>query len=94
MLLLIFDLFQGANFDARYPFFILGKPRFANLLIFQLIYLNLKFSAGMTLTGVLSSLFLPETLHQNLPNTIREAESFGINQSFWHLPKKLKNVTE
>jgi hypothetical protein len=44
----------------------------------------------MTLAGTLSALFLPETLHQNLPNTIREAKSFGMNQSFWHLPKKHK----
>jgi OCT family organic cation transporter-like MFS transporter 4/5 len=48
----------------------------------------------MTLTGVFSSLFLPETLHQNLPNTIREAKSFGMNQNFWHLPKKPEKVPD
>jgi hypothetical protein len=46
----------------------------------------------MSVAGALSSLFLPETLHQSLPNTIREAENFGHNQSFWHLPKKLEMV--
>jgi OCT family organic cation transporter-like MFS transporter 4/5 len=44
----------------------------------------------MTLAGTFSALFLPETLHQSLPNTIQEAENFGRNQSFWQLPKKLR----
>jgi hypothetical protein len=50
---------------------------------------NIQFLAGMTLAGTFSALFLPETLHQKLPNTIQEAENFGRNQSFWQLPKKL-----
>jgi OCT family organic cation transporter-like MFS transporter 4/5 len=52
----------------------------------------LLFLAGMSVAGALSSLFLPETLHQSLPNTIREAENFGKNQNFWQLPKKPKMV--
>jgi hypothetical protein len=59
-----------------------------------LISVHLKFSAGMSLFGVFSSLFLPETLHQSLPNTIREANSFGKDQSFWHLPKKSEKVLD
>jgi OCT family organic cation transporter-like MFS transporter 4/5 len=46
----------------------------------------------MTLAGTFSSLLLSETLYQNLPNTIQEAETFGKNQSFWHLPKKFEKV--
>jgi OCT family organic cation transporter-like MFS transporter 4/5 len=48
----------------------------------------------MTLSGVFSALFLPETLHQKLPNTIQEAESFGKHQSFWHVPKKPEPVPD
>uniref|UniRef100_A0A182JWC4 Major facilitator superfamily (MFS) profile domain-containing protein n=1 Tax=Anopheles christyi TaxID=43041 RepID=A0A182JWC4_9DIPT len=40
--------------------------------------------------GILSALFLPETLHQSLPNTIEEAQQFGKNQRFWSLPKAPK----
>ncbi len=79
--------FQGANFDARYPFFILGKPIMNQGFLNEI---NFQFSAGMTLAGTFSALFLPETLHQSLPNTIQEAENFGRNQSFWQLPKKLR----
>lgn len=32
-------------------------------------------------------LFLPETLHQKLPETLRDAEKFGKNQPFWYLPR-------
>jgi hypothetical protein len=60
--------------------------------ITRIVYISFKFSAGISLFGVFSSLFLPETLHQNLPNTIREANSFGKDQSFWHLPKKIPEV--
>ncbi|XP_050069288.1 beta-alanine transporter [Anopheles maculipalpis] len=37
--------------------------------------------------GIFAALFLPETLHQSLPNTIEEAQEFGKNQRFWSLPK-------
>uniref|UniRef100_A0AAG5CX02 Major facilitator superfamily (MFS) profile domain-containing protein n=1 Tax=Anopheles atroparvus TaxID=41427 RepID=A0AAG5CX02_ANOAO len=40
--------------------------------------------------GVLAALFLPETLHQSLPNTIQEAQQFGKEQRFWSLPKAPK----
>jgi hypothetical protein len=31
-------------------------------------------------------LFLPETLGEDLPNTLDEGEAFGKNQSFWNCP--------
>lgn len=31
-------------------------------------------------------LFLPETLGRNLPQTLRQGEDFGKDQSFWMLP--------
>ncbi|XP_058058276.1 beta-alanine transporter-like [Anopheles bellator] len=37
--------------------------------------------------GIFAGLFLPETLHQALPNTIEEARNFGKHQRFWSLPK-------
>ena len=39
------------------------------------------------LLGTIVMMFLPETLHQKLPETIREAETFGKTQPFWYLPK-------
>lgn len=33
-------------------------------------------------------LFLPETLHQRLPETLREAEQFGKKQRFWYIPQR------
>ncbi|KFB35810.1 AGAP004107-PA-like protein [Anopheles sinensis] len=42
--------------------------------------------------GVLAALFLPETLHQSLPNTIAEAQNFGKEQRFWALPKAPKKT--
>uniref|UniRef100_A0A182W0H4 Major facilitator superfamily (MFS) profile domain-containing protein n=1 Tax=Anopheles minimus TaxID=112268 RepID=A0A182W0H4_9DIPT len=44
-----------------------------------------------TAVGVLAALFLPETLHQSLPNTIEEAQKFGKHQRFWSLPKAPKS---
>jgi len=37
------------------------------------------------LAGFLS-LSLKETLGEDLPNTLQEAENFGIHQSFWNCP--------
>lgn len=37
--------------------------------------------------GTVVMLFLPETLHQKLPETLRDAERFGKDQPFWYLPK-------
>jgi len=38
-----------------------------------------------------SALFLPETLHQKLPETLAEAKIFGADQKFWSLPKPIIN---
>lgn len=35
--------------------------------------------------GILT-LFLPETLGEDLPNTLEEGQDFGKNQSFWNCP--------
>lgn len=39
------------------------------------------------LIGGFSGLFLPETLHNKLPDSLEEAKSFGKNQKFFSLPK-------
>jgi hypothetical protein len=39
-------------------------------------------------TGTLAALFLPETLHQRLPETLADAQTFGRDQKFWSLPEK------
>ena len=42
-----------------------------------------------------ASVFLPETAGIDLPNTIKEAESFGVDQSFFYIPilhEKLKET--
>lgn len=46
--------------------------------------------ALIAFTGATSSLFLPETLGQRLPETIHEARVFGKGQKFWSLPAKPK----
>lgn len=37
--------------------------------------------------GTIVMMFLPETLHQKLPETLRDAEKFGKTQPFWYIPK-------
>lgn len=37
--------------------------------------------------GTIVMMFLPETLHQKLPETLRDAEQFGKTQPFWYLPR-------
>lgn len=44
--------------------------------------------------GTFSELFLPETLHQKLPETIAEAKVFGKGQPFWIFPKQQISVAE
>ncbi|XP_058467365.1 beta-alanine transporter isoform X2 [Malaya genurostris] len=46
----------------------------------------------MTTVGAVCSSFLPETLHQALPESIEQAQKFGKNQRFWSLPKKPKSL--
>ena len=41
--------------------------------------------------GAISALFLPETLHQKLPETLEEAKIFGADQQFWSIPKPILN---
>ncbi len=36
--------------------------------------------------GSTTSIFLPETAGVDLPATIEEAETFGVNQSFFYVP--------
>uniref|UniRef100_A0A182SHX8 Major facilitator superfamily (MFS) profile domain-containing protein n=1 Tax=Anopheles maculatus TaxID=74869 RepID=A0A182SHX8_9DIPT len=40
------------------------------------------------LVGALSAIFLPETLHQKLPETMDEGRQFGRDQRFWSIPKR------
>ena len=44
-------------------------------------------------TGIFASLFLPETLHQRLPETLADAQNFGGDQPFWSLPRKEARIT-
>lgn len=38
--------------------------------------------------GAIAATFLPETLHQKLPETLAEAHNFGKNQDYFSMPKK------
>lgn len=48
--------------------------------------LSLIVLGAAAITGGCLSLFLAETLGEDLPNTLEEAEQFGKNQSFWNCP--------
>lgn len=50
--------------------------------------------AIMSVIGAVSSSFLPETLHQKLPETLAEAQMFGADQPFWSLPKPPKGTAD
>jgi hypothetical protein len=43
---------------------------------------------------MVAALFLPETLHQRLPETLADAQAFGRDQKFWRLPEKLIAVKD
>lgn len=42
---------------------------------------------GLFLIGGASAVFLPETLHHKLPDTLEEGKIFGRDQKFFSLPK-------
>ncbi|XP_061396416.1 organic cation/carnitine transporter 2-like, partial [Musca vetustissima] len=42
---------------------------------------------ALFLIGAIGALFLPETLHKKLPDTMEEARNFGIHDKFFSLPK-------
>lgn len=42
---------------------------------------------GLFLIGGASAIFLPETLHHKLPDTLEEGKIFGKDQTFFSLPK-------
>ncbi|XP_053681220.1 organic cation transporter protein-like [Anopheles nili] len=48
--------------------------------------------ALFALVGAFASLFLPETLHQKLPETLDEGRRFGRDQPFWAVPKRPQTV--
>jgi hypothetical protein len=37
----------------------------------------------MAVLGTIATAFLPETLNKKLPDNIKDAKYFGINQEFW-----------
>lgn len=49
---------------------------------------------GLFVIGNIVALFLPETLHQKLPETLRDAEKFGKSQPFWYIPRPEHKPTE
>lgn len=44
--------------------------------------------------GGASAIFLPETLHHKLPDTLEEGKLFGKDQKFFSLPKPTQNYIE
>ncbi|EAA08673.4 AGAP004104-PB [Anopheles gambiae str. PEST] len=49
--------------------------------------------ALIMLVGAVSAIFLPETLHQKLPETMDEGRQFGRDQRFWSIPKRPPSAT-
>ncbi|KAL3272918.1 hypothetical protein HHI36_014377 [Cryptolaemus montrouzieri] len=48
--------------------------------------------AGFSFLGFFTSLFLPETLHQDLPETVKDVDEFLKNQPLFFLPRRRKSV--
>ncbi|PSN35683.1 hypothetical protein C0J52_21768 [Blattella germanica] len=48
--------------------------------------------AFLFICSIFGSLFLPETLHHRLPETLQDAQDFGRDQAFWSFPKKEEKV--
>ncbi|XP_065367629.1 organic cation transporter 1-like [Calliphora vicina] len=75
---------------------ILGNS--AGVLAPYLVYLSITFDIRcpyyilciLFLLATIGALFLPETLHKKLPDTMEEARQFGVNDKFFSLPKPLK----
>lgn len=67
---------------------------FENTYIFIYSYLqaNVSVSLPLLILGILGvlggvlALFLPETLDQELPQTLQDGENFGIGQKIWDFP--------
>ena len=47
-----------------------------------MLVLPLIIMGSLLVVGGIFALFLPETLHQHLPQTLEEGESFGKNMTF------------
>jgi len=45
---------------------------------------------GVCVSAGVGAAFLPETLHENLPQTIDDGEEFGKNKKFFSLVKHIK----
>lgn len=51
--------------------------------------------AFLSLLGIIASIFLPETLHRSLPESIEEANHIGKDVKFWtYLPHKTSKQVE
>lgn len=46
------------------------------------------------LVGFVTSIFLPETLYEKLPETMDEGRRFGKSQRFWSVPRKPQEVRQ
>ncbi|GAB6031982.1 hypothetical protein CHUAL_010360 [Chamberlinius hualienensis] len=48
----------------------------------------------LTAVGAVITVFLPETLYENLPENLEDGEKFGVDQSFFYFPRRSpKNKT-
>jgi hypothetical protein len=70
-------VYLGTEFDVRIPYMIMGELTKSN--IWTRFYCC-RFSAGLCFIGFVCAMFLPETLHHKLPNTLQEAKKFGKGQ--------------